>query len=183
MSVGLKDWSFDMNALPAQNSAWRYMVLDMAGRDGEPAWDLNPDYQRPACWTEDQQELFIGHVLEGGLVPPIYIQRSNYDSAVEVIDGQQRLRAIRAFMSGDLQARVYHHNKWHRLPYGHLSTEEKRSPLLASKLIFVNLPREERLKFYLRLNSAGTAHTQSELDRVRKMLLQEERPTRTCGLP
>ena len=55
--------------------------------------NTNPDYQRPAVWTKAQKQLLIDSILRDYDVPKIYLHKKNGDS-YDVIDGQQRIRAI-----------------------------------------------------------------------------------------
>lgn len=69
--------------------------------DSHKLW-LNPEYQREAVWTRSQQQLLIDSLLRDIDVPKIYfreVDRDGYD--FEVVDGQQRLRAIFNFMAND----------------------------------------------------------------------------------
>ena len=55
--------------------------------------DTNPDYQRPAVWTKAQKQLLIDSILRDYDVPKIYLHEKSNDT-YDVIDGQQRIRAI-----------------------------------------------------------------------------------------
>lgn len=55
--------------------------------------DTNPDYQRPAVWTKAQKQLLIDSILRDFDVPKIYLHEKDNDT-YDVIDGQQRIRAI-----------------------------------------------------------------------------------------
>ncbi len=61
--------------------------------------DTNPDYQRPPVWSLPQKQLLIDTILRGYDIPKIYWRKveKNPDK-YEVVDGQQRLRAIWEFM-------------------------------------------------------------------------------------
>ena len=61
--------------------------------------DTNPDYQRPAVWTKAQKQLLIDSMLRDYDVPKFYLHRTGKDT-YDVIDGQQRLRAIWEFFEG-----------------------------------------------------------------------------------
>ena len=61
--------------------------------------DTNPDYQRPAVWTCAQKQLLIDSMLREYDVPKFYLHKTGKD-AYDVIDGQQRLRAIWEFFDG-----------------------------------------------------------------------------------
>lgn len=63
--------------------------------------DTNPDYQRPAVWTKSQKQLLIESVLREYDIPKLYWREvSVKPDKYEVVDGQQRLRAIWEFMDG-----------------------------------------------------------------------------------
>jgi hypothetical protein len=67
--------------------------------DARKIW-LNPEYQRESVWTRSQQQLLIDSLFREIDIPKIYFREIEKDSYVyEVVDGQQRLRAIYAFMS------------------------------------------------------------------------------------
>lgn len=160
---------------------WEWLVHEaMVGHcrynTPEQPWDLSPDYQRPSVWTEQQQRAYIGHVLSGGQHPPIYVQRYEEDfrRPNEVIDGQQRLRAIDAFVHSQIPGDVLGHGEvwWRDMS----APERRRIGVCSSRVVYVDLPRVDRLRFYLRLNG-GTPHTREELERVRGMLEEEVR----CG--
>lgn len=61
--------------------------------------DPTPDYQRPPAWTRKQKQLLMDTILRGYDIPKFYWRQVNRDDGVqyEVIDGQQRLRAIWEF--------------------------------------------------------------------------------------
>jgi hypothetical protein len=145
-------------------------------------WNLNPAYQRGAVWTDRQASLFIGHLLEGGKVNPIFVQR--YDSwknvtpedrAVvqsycnlrpEVIDGQQRCRAIAHWFAGEIPAEVSDG----RVFWACDMNENDYTNLPDMRVVYVDWPLEKRLRFYIKFNCGGTAHTDADLEAARKML-------------
>jgi len=68
--------------------------------------DLSPQFQRRPVWTEDQQSYLIDTILSGLPIPEIYVRSSSTptgDTRYEVVDGQQRIRAILLFSSNDLE--------------------------------------------------------------------------------
>jgi hypothetical protein len=63
--------------------------------------DTQPDYQRPAVWSLSQKQLLIDTVLRGYDVPKIYWrQTGKRPDTYEVVDGQQRIRAIWEYHEG-----------------------------------------------------------------------------------
>lgn len=60
--------------------------------------DTTPDYQRPAVWSLAQKQLLLDTILRGFDIPKLYWRRKGgADDSYEVVDGQQRLRAIWEF--------------------------------------------------------------------------------------
>ena len=64
--------------------------------------DTNPDYQRPAVWTRGQKQLLVDTILRNYDIPKFYWRRTGRKpDTYDVVDGQQRLRAIWEFMAGE----------------------------------------------------------------------------------
>ncbi len=60
--------------------------------------DTNPDFQRPAVWSRPQKQLLIDTILRGYDIPKFYWRKvGKKPDRYDVIDGQQRLRAIWEF--------------------------------------------------------------------------------------
>lgn len=58
--------------------------------------DLQPDFQRGEIWTSQKKQKLIDSILRGWKIPPIHVIH-NKQFIDEVLDGQQRLTAIRDF--------------------------------------------------------------------------------------
>ncbi len=57
--------------------------------------NLQPQYQRTGVWSDKNNQLLIDTILRGYDIPKIYLTDSKDDNfEQEVIDGQQRLKAI-----------------------------------------------------------------------------------------
>lgn len=151
------------------------------GTGDRRAWDLNPDYQRGHVWTTDQAEKFMGHFIEGGPIPPVYVQRyessenapaeikATYYDHAEVVDGQQRLRAVKAWVKGDIDAVL---SNGRRIRYADLDEVDLRM-LRSLQIAFIDMSRKDRLDFYIKLNRGGTVHSDAEIDRVRVLRAAE----------
>src|SRR3990167_5814992 len=64
--------------------------------------DTNPDFQRPAVWGRSQKQLLIDTILRDYDVPKLYWRKtSSKPDTYDVVDGQQRLRAIWEFFEGE----------------------------------------------------------------------------------
>lgn len=58
--------------------------------------DLQPDFQRQEVWAVKKKKRLIDTVLRGWSIPPIHLVETQ-DNRAEVLDGQQRLAALRDF--------------------------------------------------------------------------------------
>lgn len=58
--------------------------------------DLQPDFQRGEVWSVKKKQRLIDTLLRGWIVPPVLLVRSD-KGPLQVLDGQQRLAAIRDF--------------------------------------------------------------------------------------
>lgn len=88
------------NNLVVQHSDFSLRALfDMARSQ---AIDLAPHYQRRDRWKPDKQSALIESFLLNVPVPPVYLSEDEFGK-YSVIDGKQRLTAIRDFLGGDLK--------------------------------------------------------------------------------
>jgi hypothetical protein len=77
-------------------------VRDMVARGDLIA---NQQYQRaPGLWPQAARSYFIDTIVEGFIFPPIYfheyLERSTKKTRTEIVDGQQRITTIIAFLDG-----------------------------------------------------------------------------------
>jgi len=138
--------------------------------------DLNPDYQRGHVWTVKQSENFMGHLLEGGACPAFIIHEgdiSKEDYQNEMVDGQQRARAILGWFDGVVGARL---SDGRGVWFSNCTKTESLGIRLGITvpINWGKWTRKERLKLYLKLNRGGTVHTDAEIERVTQMLVTEE---------
>ena len=68
----------------------------------KPRIDPKPAYQRGPVWSLSNKQLFIDSILRGFDIPKFYLRKISGEKYVwEVIDGQQRLRAIWGFLGNE----------------------------------------------------------------------------------
>src|SRR6267378_867860 len=66
--------------------------------------NTNPDFQRPAVWSTAQKQLLVDTVLRDYDVPKLYWRKTgSKPDKYDVVDGQQRLRAIWEFFAGEFK--------------------------------------------------------------------------------
>ena len=64
--------------------------------------DLRPFYQRRPRWSVEKQSLLIESFIMNIPVPPVFLYEKEYNS-YEVMDGQQRITALREFYAGKFE--------------------------------------------------------------------------------
>ena len=147
------------------NVPWRDLEHYMDS--GPSKLNLEPDYQRGHVWTEDQSRRYVEWVLSGGMSGrDIFCNHPgwmrNWKGLYEVVDGKQRITAALNFKNNKLTV------------FGGrlLSDFEGSIPWDVSFNWHVNNFKDRRdiLKWYIEMNEGLTAHTQDELDRVRRIL-------------
>ena len=130
---------------------------------------LEPDFQRGRVWTDQQQIAYIEYLLSGGMSGrDIYFNQPDTwtdtnRTPYELVDGLQRLTAIRKFMNDEI------------IVFGKYKASSFQYFNNVKLNIHVNnlKTRREVLQWYLQMNSGGTPHTQAEIDRVKQLLEKE----------
>lgn len=84
------------------------VIQDLINLDNLGELNLNPWYQRRSVWNESQKAYLINTLFERKPIPALYIRHSidfeREKSIKEVVDGQQRVRAILDFYKGEYRA-------------------------------------------------------------------------------
>lgn len=80
------------------NNFFLPQVRDLIDR-GE-VLNLRPEYQRRLRWSTPQKSRLIESLLLNIPIPPVFLYESDA-ARYEVMDGQQRLNAVREFVAGD----------------------------------------------------------------------------------
>lgn len=150
---------------------WHYLEETVQKHTREDGLDLLPRFQRGHVWTEAQQAAYVAAMLHGCEVArTIIFNHSRWDELPQnppkgtmvIVDGLQRLEAVRKFMRGDL--RVFGKR------YGEFKGVMRMNHA-RFKVRITKLPTEEAvIRFYLALNAGGTPHTDEEIARVRGLI-------------
>lgn len=136
----------------------QYRIHDFVAWDENKELVLNPHFQRRSVWDPQARTLLIDSILRRMPVPKIYM-RTKLDvrskrSIREVVDGQQRLRAILAFAKGEFaltrRAQEFAGLKYEDLDEA-LQEDFLSYPLAVDSL--VNASDTDVLEVFARLNS------------------------------
>ncbi len=155
--------------MPAKTNTRVFSINDFLSWYDKGELDLSPKYQRKSyLWNMSTKSYFIDTLLRGMPIPPVYI-RSITDVAArkttrEVIDGQQRLSTIFAFINDEFalseSIRDFGGKK-----YSDLDEEEQSDFLekeLAVEMVLTN-NESEIADIFVRINSSNYALNAQEL--------------------
>ncbi len=158
----------------------------LAERAGLPPDDeqhlvLNPSFQRGAVWTLKQKQAWIESILDDLPLPAIFLNRFGSHGAHEkygfkevVVDGQQRIRATSEFMAGKFKVRGEKFADQDKV------FQRRFRMTVTFPVIYTTFDSEvECAKLYLKLLTAGTAHTEAELDKARAFITENEEKPKT----
>ncbi len=169
---GSYEINIDLKSLDTQIAEWETYSPN--------GLQLNPDFQRGHVWSMAQQVEFVEFFLRGGVTGRVlYFNKPSWQLEIEpgayddfvIVDGLQRLTALRLFMQGKIKAFGLFLNQFQ----GRLSS----CPASRNLKINVNTlkTKKEVLEWYLQMNTGGVVHTSEEIDRVKAMLFRERRLT------
>lgn len=165
---------FTKSASYAIDVSWRYLEEHIDQQVKDYKLDLDPDFQRAHVWTTAQQIRYVEFVLRGGhcsnaiLTNCVNWQRTSGLGAYVLVDGKQRLTAALKFLRNEIPIFGRHYYK---------DFTDRLSITDASFRWHVNdlETRSEVLQWYIDWNAGGVAHTDKEIERVRKLLEEEQR--------
>lgn len=89
--------------------------------------EITPKFQRRPVWRTPARSWFIDTLLRGMTVPPIYLRLAQKKGKAvrEVIDGQQRVRAVLDFIDGKFKLTPQLPATWKGMAYASLSKQER----------------------------------------------------------
>jgi len=155
---------------------WTYLEKHIEKAQMEINLNLNPDFQRAHVWSTKQQIDYCEYILRNGTSGrELYFNcpgwMGNFEGPYLIVDGKQRLNAVRRFMAGEIQV------------FGSSIHKYKNEPdtLIASFSwnIAALKTRREVLQWYINFNSGGTSHTDEEIQKVKDLLDKEMRSSQT----
>lgn len=136
----------------------------------EGAIDITPAYQRRERWTPTKQSALIESFLLNIPVPPIYLAEDEF-GRYSVIDGKQRLTAIRDFMAGDLVlSQMQELSDLEGFKFPQLPAELKNAltvrPYIRAVTLLKQSDPELKYEVFTRLNTGGEPLNAQEIRNV-----------------
>lgn len=108
------------------------VIQDIVNLEKQGDLNLSPWYQRRSVWNDNQKSYLINTLFERKPIPTLYIRHTidleKEKSIKEVVDGQQRIRAILSFYRGEISA--FHPDEKRRLKFSDLNASQKQRFLM-----------------------------------------------------
>jgi hypothetical protein len=142
------------------------VIQDLINLHKSEELDLNPWYQRRSVWTTPQKAYLINTIFESKPIPSVYIRHylsiESEKSIKEVVDGQQRIRAVLEYADNAYAARHPRHQK--RLKYAQLSSADKAKFKMTSLSVgyLIEADDTDVIEIFGRLNSIAKTLNQQE---------------------
>ena len=149
-------------------------ALVMLGNEYEDKLII-PDYQRGLVWTLKQKQDLIMSILNGNPIGDFIFKKESLIGsngkrvgvavAWTIIDGQQRLNAIKEFMGNKFKlkdGKKFRDFKYH-------DARQFTESYSLNTLTFKNITYEQEIDIYYSRNFGGTAHSKAELDKLLKI--------------
>lgn len=148
-----------------------YSINDFLEWNDKKQLQLSPKFQRKAIWSDDAKSYLLDTIIRGKPIPKIFIRQSlsieDRKSIREVVDGQQRLRAILSYINDGFVIKKKHNEKYGGYYFSQLNNIDTdiQSLILNYEIsvdLLVNLPDKEILDIFARLNSYSVVLNEQE---------------------
>lgn len=155
------------------NTSWdslEWVISRYQDKDEIAKLNLEPDFQRGHVWDERHQIAYVEYKLKGGSGSNVLLFNcpgwmDDFRGPYLLVDGKQRIEAVRKFLRNELV--IFGKYKF--------SDFEDHLGWRPDFLWCVNdlNTRKQVLQWYLEINTGGVVHTEEELNKVRKLLEEE----------
>lgn len=137
--------------------------------------DMDIDYQRGNVWTAEQKYELIDSIYNNIDIGKFVLIKREYEKdqkGYEILDGKQRLSALIEFYEGRFTYKNFYYSEMNLPDRWHF----KEYPI--SMAHTNNLSREQKYRYFLRLNTTGKPIDENHLKKVKKMLVDEKEKVR-----
>lgn len=127
-----------------------------------------PEYQRNLAWNDEQKSLFIESLIVGLPIPFMFFYQTP-DGRMEIVDGSQRMRAMRAFLKQSLRLRdLVLVPELNRFTFEDLLSDRKRKledVTIRTIILDTGTDAATRAEMFARINRTGTTANEAEIRR------------------
>ncbi|MAO54571.1 MAG: hypothetical protein CMM61_02590 [Rhodospirillaceae bacterium] len=127
-----------------------------------------PEYQRKLAWNDEQKSQFIESLLVGLPIPFMFFYQTA-GGRMEIVDGSQRMRAMRAFLKENLRLReLTLIPELNGFQFEHLPTDRKNKledVTIRTIILDTETDPSTRAEMFARINRTGTIANEAEIRR------------------
>ena len=155
--------------------SWKWIssshpISDIRDWSNQQRLEIRPDFQRKEVWSPAARVLLMDTILRNIPMPKIFLQAviRNNDTYRVVIDGQQRIKAILAFLGDDIKLVKPYSGEYYGLMFSELPATV-REEVLSYKVDINeirNAPDDVVRDIYSRVNKYTVALNKQELRRA-----------------
>jgi len=155
------DWKWNSSSHP---------ISDIRDWNNAKRLEIRPDFQRKEVWSESAKIMLMDTILKNILMPKIFLKAiiRNSDTYRIIIDGQQRIKAILAFLRGDFKLAKPYEGKYENCSFEELPPNIK-DDFLSYKIDLneiINASDDIVREIYSRVNKYNIALNKQELRRA-----------------
>lgn len=146
-----------------------YEILDLINWQENSELIINPKYQRNPVWDNNAKSFLIDTVLRDFPMPPLFYRQSfnlkDRKTKREVIDGQQRTRAILGFYNNEFPVLKRHNSEYGGMFYKDLPDEAKERFLKYSVFVDTISETDDSIIYdiFARMNSNAANVNKQEI--------------------
>ncbi|HCL3294257.1 TPA: DUF262 domain-containing protein [Pseudomonas aeruginosa] len=127
-----------------------------------------PEYQRNLAWNDEQKSQFIESLIVGLPIPFMFFYQTE-DGRMEIVDGSQRMRAMRSFLRGGLRLRdLVLVPELNGFNFDDLRGDRKRKLediTIRTIILDTETDPSTRAEMFARINRMGTTANEAEIRR------------------
>ncbi len=144
-------------------------ISDIVEWDSKNEIKLNPKYQRNTVWNEKTKSYLMDTIVRGLPIPPIFLRQSIDVAAKvtyrEVVDGQQRTRAILDFINNKYSISKSHNQEVGNILYDDLPDEIKEDILEYQIFAVIVTEKDDNVVYdmFARLNTNNYVLNRQEI--------------------
>ena len=146
-----------------------YSINDFIEWEERKQLEISPKFQRRSVWSPQAKSYLIDTILKGKPLPKIFIRATtdpkSRKTIREIVDGQQRMRTILAFVKDGFRISKVHNEEYGGLLYSELP-EEVQADFLKYELsvdLLMDLNDRDILDIFARLNTYSVSLNKQEL--------------------
>lgn len=146
-----------------------YSINDFIEWEERKQLEISPKFQRRSVWSPQAKSYLIDTILKDKPLPKIFIRATTDPKTKrtvrEIVDGQQRMRAILSFVKDGFKISKIHNEEYGGLTYSELP-EEVQADFLKYELsvdLLLDLSDRDILDIFARLNTYSVSLNKQEL--------------------